>query len=65
MANINERKRDKNDTSEAEKTEVGVVPGDTMASALDPFGSIAGEAQDNKAGAGTDEDDSHGFKTRD
>ena len=64
MANINERKRDNNDTSEAGKTEVGVAVG-YMASALDPFGSIAGEAQDNRAGAGTIDDDSHGSKTRD
>lgn len=65
MADINERKRDNNDIGEAGRTEVGVVPGDTMVSALDPFGSIAGEVQDKKARAGTVDDDSHDPKTRD
>ena len=40
-----------------------------MASALDPFGSVAGVdadgAMNNKAGEGTDDDDHHGSKTRD
>ena len=69
MANMNERKRDDNDTAEAVRNRVGVVSGDTYASALDPFGSVAGVdaggAPDNKAGKGTDDDDNHGSKTRD
>ncbi|KAB2331573.1 hypothetical protein F7731_18535 [Cytobacillus depressus] len=65
MADINERKRDDNDTGEAGRTDVGVVPGDTIASALDPFGTVAADALDNKAGEGTVDDDSHGSKTRD
>ena len=69
MANINKRKRDDNDSGEKVGNSVGVVPGDTMASALDPFGSVAGVdaggALDNKAGKGTDDDDNHGSKTRD
>jgi hypothetical protein len=68
MADINERKRD-NDTGEVVGSGVGAVPGDTMASALDPFGSIAGAvaggALDSKAGEGTVDDDNHGSKTRD
>ncbi len=69
MADINERKRDNNDTGEAVGNSVGVVAGDTMASALDPFGSVAGAvaggASDNKAGENTVDDDNHGSKTRD
>jgi hypothetical protein len=71
MADINKRKRDDKDTGEAVGTGVGAFNGDTMASALDPFGSVAaagavsGGAQDNEAGKGTVDDDNHGFKTRD
>ncbi|KOS71491.1 hypothetical protein JNUCC23_23065 (plasmid) [Peribacillus sp. JNUCC 23] len=67
MADINKRKRDDNNTGKA----VGAFTGDTMASALDPFGSVAsagavsGGALDNKAGKGTVDDDNHGAKTRD
>lgn len=47
MVDINDRNRDDNDTGYAEET------GDTIASALDPFGSsagpIAGKPLDNKA----------------
>ena len=39
MADINKRKRDNNDTGEAVGTGVGAFTGDTMASALDPFGT--------------------------
>ena len=39
MADINKRKRDDNDSDEAVGTGVGVFTGDTMASALDPFGT--------------------------
>ena len=69
MADINKRKRDDNDTCKAVGTGVGTFTGDTMASALDPFGSVAVEGAvsgvDNKAGKGTIEDDNHGSKTRD
>jgi hypothetical protein len=71
MADINKRKRDDKDTGEAVGTGVGAFTGDTMASALDPFGSIAaagavsGGALNNKAGKGTVDDDNHGSKTRD
>ena len=41
MDDINERKRDDNDTDKTVGNRVGVVAGDTMASALDPFGSVA------------------------
>lgn len=59
MSDINKRKRDDNDTSKAVETGVGAFTGDTMASALDPFGSVAaagavsGGALDNTAGKGT------------
>jgi hypothetical protein len=71
MADINKRKRDDNDTGKAVGTGVGAFTGDTMASALDPFGSVAGAgavsggALDNKAGKGTVDDDNHGSKTSD
>ena len=69
MADINERKRDNNDTGRAVGSGVGAVSGDTIASALDPFGSIAGAvaggALDSRAGAGTVDDDNRGSKTRD
>jgi uncharacterized protein YcfJ len=69
MADINERKRDDNDPGEAVGTDVGAFAGDTIASALDPFGTVAGAvaggALDNKAGEGTVDDDNHGSKTRD
>jgi uncharacterized protein YcfJ len=71
MADINKHKRDNKDTGEAVGTGVGAFTGDTMASALDPFGSVAvagavsGGALDNKAGKGTVDDDNHGSKTRD
>ncbi|MCQ6281641.1 hypothetical protein [Bacillus sp. EB600] len=69
MADINERKRDDYDTGEAVGTSVGAFAGDTIASALDPFGSAAGApiggALDNKAGEGTVDDDNHGSQKRD
>ncbi|MEI4771668.1 hypothetical protein WAX74_18770 [Psychrobacillus sp. FJAT-51614] len=67
MADINKRKRDNYDTGEAVGTSVGAFNGDTMASALDPFGTVAvsGRALDNKVGEGTADDDKHGSKTRD
>ncbi|MGX2958810.1 hypothetical protein JNUCC23_06035 [Peribacillus sp. JNUCC 23] len=69
MADINKRKRDDNDTGKAVGTGVGAFTGDTMASALDPFGSVAGAvsggALDNKAGKGPVDDDNHGSKTGD
>jgi hypothetical protein len=69
MADINERKHDDIDTDEAVGTGVGAVAGDTIASALDPFGTVAsavaGGALDNMADGGTVDDDNHGSKTRD
>ncbi|MFZ7942597.1 hypothetical protein [Neobacillus sp. 19] len=65
MADMNERKRDDHDTGEAGRTDVGVVHGDTMASALDPFGTVAGDTLYNTAGEGTVDEDSHASKTRD
>lgn len=66
MADINERKRDDNDTGKAVGSGVGAVAGDTIASALDPFGTVAGAvaggALDNMA---TVDYDNHGSKTRD
>jgi hypothetical protein len=68
MEDINKRKRD-NDTGEAVGTVVGAFPGDTMASALDPFGSIAGvaagRALDNKTGESSVDDDNQGSIIRD
>ncbi len=68
MADINNRKRDDNDT-ESVRNSVGVVPGDSYASALDPYGSVAGVdaggAPVSKARKGTDDDGNHGPKTRD
>lgn len=69
MADINKRKRANNKTVEEVGTSVGAFPGDTMATALDPFGTaasaIAGSAMDNKAGEGPVDDNDHGSKTRD
>ncbi|MEC1520745.1 hypothetical protein P9D43_01700 [Neobacillus niacini] len=68
MADINKRKREDKD-NEAVGTGVGAFTGDTMASALDPFGSVAvegavsGGALDNKAGKGA-VDDNQGFKNK-
>ncbi|MEC5425753.1 hypothetical protein QGM71_19985 [Virgibacillus sp. C22-A2] len=64
MADINKRKRDDNDDGKTVGSGVGVVPGDTIASALDPFGTAAGAVADNKTERDTD-DDNHGSKTRD
>lgn len=68
MADINKRKRDNNHTGEEVGTSVGAFPGDTMATALDPFGAAAGAITDaeldNKAGEDTVDDDKHGFKKR-
>ena len=67
MADINKRKRDNYDTGKAVGTGVGAFTGDTMASALDPFGTVAvaGKELDNKAGEGTVDNDKQGSKTRD
>jgi hypothetical protein len=69
MADINERKRDDIDTGEAVGTSVGAFAGDTMASALDPYGSVAsavaGGALDNMAEGVNVDHDNHGSKTRD
>ncbi|WP_252503990.1 hypothetical protein [Sporosarcina sp. Marseille-Q4943] len=68
MANNNKRKRDDHDTG---KTSVGAFTGDTMASALDPFGSAAAgvsgssdKTMENKAGESTVDNDKQGSKTR-
>ncbi|GGA79233.1 hypothetical protein [Ornithinibacillus halotolerans] len=42
MDNKNEDKRKKKNDEKMDGANVGVVPGDTMATALDPFGSAAG-----------------------
>ncbi len=64
MADIDERKRDEIDAGKAVGTSVGAFAGDTMATALDPFGAAAGPVAsgepDKKAGEGTDEDNNHG-----
>jgi hypothetical protein len=69
MPDINERKRGDNDTGKTVESGVGVAPGDTIASALDPFGTAAGPvasgALDYKAGEGTVNDRNIGSKTRD
>ena len=71
MADINKRKHEDIDTGKAVGTDVGAFTGDTMASALDPFGStaaagaVSGGALENKAGKGTIDDDNHDSKTRD
>jgi hypothetical protein len=69
MADINKRKRDNNNAKEEAGTSVGAFTGDTMATALDPFGTaagaITGRTLDKKAGKGTVDDDNHGSKIRD
>ena len=69
MADINKRKRKNNNAGEEVGTSVGAFTGDTMATALDPFGSAAGaidgSTQDNKAGEDTIDDDKHGSQKRD
>ena len=68
MADSNERKREDNNAGKAVGSSVGAFRGDTMSSALDPFGASAGAiasgTQDNKAGEGTDDDDNHGSKKK-
>lgn len=59
------RKRNNYDTGEEVGTDVGAFPGDTMASALDPFGSVAGISLDNKVEEDTSDDNKHGSRTRD
>ncbi|WP_316569315.1 hypothetical protein [Neobacillus sp. YIM B06451] len=49
---------------------VGAVPGDTMASALDPFGSVAGaptagRSLENRSGVGIVDANVDGSKTKD
>lgn len=71
MADVNERKRDDDGTSKAVGTGVGAFTGDTMTSALDPFGSVAaagavsGGALENKAGKGTVDAENHESETKD
>ncbi|SDN92890.1 hypothetical protein [Bacillus sp. OK048] len=69
MADKNQRNRIDNDAGEAVGTGVGAFTGDKMASALDPFGSVAsavaGGALDNMAEGVTVDHDNHGSKTRD
>ena len=68
MDDINKRKHDNYETGETVGTGVGAFTGDTMASALDPFGTAVagvGRTMDNKAGEGTVDDDKHDSKTRD
>lgn len=42
LADFNKRKREDKNTDKEVGSGVGVVPGDTIASALDPFGGAAG-----------------------
>jgi hypothetical protein len=42
MPNRNEKKRVENEDGKVVGSGVGAVPGDTISSALDPFGSAAG-----------------------
>lgn len=63
MADVNKRKRDDNKDGKAVGSGLGVVPEDTIASALDPFGAAAGAIADGSAKEGTD-DDKHS-ETRD
>ncbi|SDM59276.1 hypothetical protein SAMN05518871_101619 [Psychrobacillus sp. OK028] len=69
MADINKRKRANIHTDEEVGTSVGAFAGDTMATALDPFGTaagaIAGGTSDNKASENTVDDYNHDSKTRD
>ncbi|WP_059173363.1 hypothetical protein [Bacillus sp. FJAT-27445] len=55
MADTNDGKRKTNDSGSI-AFNVGVVPGDTMATALDPFGSVAsaptGQSLENRSGVG-------------
>lgn len=68
MADNNERKREMNDSGSI-AFNVGVVPADTMASALDPYGTVAGAnvggSLENRSGVGIVEDNQDGSKTKD
>ncbi|WP_087973475.1 hypothetical protein [Oceanobacillus rekensis] len=67
MADNNKRKRDDNNAFKAVGSGVGVVPGDNIATALDPFGAAAGavgDELDTKMERDTD-DDKRDSKTRD
>ncbi len=68
MADIDERKRDEIDAGKAVGTSVGAFAGDTMATALDPFGAAAGAVAsgepENKAGESTVDDGNHGSKKK-
>lgn len=61
MTEINKRKHANKNAGKTVGSGVGVVPGDTIASALDPFGSAAGaivrENLGNKAEKDTSMDD--------
>lgn len=67
MGDNNKRKRANNNTDE--ELSVGAFPGDTMATALDPFGSaagpIAGRELDNETEEDTIDDEYHGSQKRD
>ncbi|MDW0117525.1 hypothetical protein QTL97_11305 [Sporosarcina thermotolerans] len=69
MTDFNKRKPNDNDTGKAAGTGVGAFTGDTMATALDPFGTAAvsdsDKAPDNKAREGNVDDNKDGPKTRD
>ncbi|CEG28679.1 hypothetical protein [Bacillus sp. B-jedd] len=66
MTDINERKRDNNDSGSI-AFNVGVVPADTMASALDPYGTVAGAnvggSLENRSGVSIVDDNQDGSKT--
>ncbi|RDU37152.1 hypothetical protein DRW41_10755 [Neobacillus piezotolerans] len=67
MADNNEDKRKTNDSGSI-AFNVGVVPGDTMAAALDPFGSVAGaptgQSLENRSGVGIVDANEDGSKTQ-
>ncbi|WP_067726796.1 hypothetical protein [Oceanobacillus damuensis] len=69
MADNNERKRRGNNAGKSVGSGVGAFPGDTIATALDPFGTAVGavgdESVENKDGKGTVDDNNHDSRARD
>ncbi|RHW43495.1 hypothetical protein D1B31_02220 [Neobacillus notoginsengisoli] len=67
MADTNEPKRDTNDSGSI-AFNVGAVPGDTMATALDPLGSVAsaptGQSLENRSGVGIVDNNNDGSETK-
>ncbi|MGJ9459844.1 hypothetical protein [Oceanobacillus sp. CF4.6] len=65
MADNNKRKRDDNDAGKRVGSGVGVVPGDNIATALDPFGAAVGAVGDELDNKTERDDDNHVSKKRD